>query len=395
VTPRSITAVLAQCPACGSKQRRQVLDLPQLPLTGIYVTEPTTVLPQPDQTLLLCTDCGHGYLENVIDPELLYQETYTHRTGGSPIARSGNDFLWSFIDEVVGTRRFQHAFEIGCNDLYLTQRLTGLASHVTGLDPIWRDRQPEFNTDGIKVLGKFVGELDCSHDLDQAADLIVSAHTFEHVHDPYDQLQPVIDHATDGAFVFIEVPCFDTQLSNFRFDQVFHQHIQYFSVYSMARMIERLGCRYLAHRMNYRYWGGTMLFAFIKESRPRISLGTRPTVDTVAARLGVFRDRYTMLRRELNEFCGPLYAFGAAQMLPIVAYHLHTDMNEFGAILDDNPQRVGRYFPGWRTPIVEPTDCPDIHDAGVVITALDSYRPILRRLLEMDPRTIFWTLCRL
>ncbi|KKK78811.1 hypothetical protein LCGC14_2839810, partial [marine sediment metagenome] len=66
------------------------------------------------------------------------------------------------------------------------------------------------------------------------------------------------------ALFIIEVPSFDTLINNHRFDQVFHQRVNYFSLSSMKKLIDLSGCEYIDHTFNYNFWGGTMLFAFKK-----------------------------------------------------------------------------------------------------------------------------------
>lgn len=390
-----VVDILRACPVCGGKESDRAVELPAFPLTGIYVDRPDAAFPTPDQALLICRDCGHGYLENVIDPGLLYQETYTHRTSGSPIARAGNDFFWNFIVSTIGERRFAHALEIGCNDLYLMSRLAERSTRAVGVDPIWIDRTPPQTPDNVRVRGAFIADFDVAADMEGAPDLIVSAHTFEHVADAGDQLARVIAKAAPEALCFIEVPCLDTQLSNFRFDQVFHQHIQYFSVASLKTLFRRLGCRYVAHAVNHRYWGGTLMMCGVKKTAGPLHDATPgPAVDEVKRRYAIFQQRYRALRDELEAFDGPVYGYGAAQMTPTVAYHLDGDLRFMKALLDDNPDRVGRWLPGLRPGVIASTAADDLHDAGIMITALDSYRGVVRRVLDINPRTIFASPCR-
>jgi hypothetical protein len=396
LTPGAVVkARLGRCPVCDSPRHARVLELPRLPLTGIYADAPAEHFPAPDQALLLCAECGHGYLENVVDPVLLYRETYTHATGESSIARDVNDFLWSFLSSIIGARRFNCVLEVGCNDLYLMRRLRNVADFAVGLDPVWRGRENATPRPNLRLVGSFLSEFDCGRELETPPDLVMASHTVEHIEDPYRQLQRLVDGASADALFCIEVPCFDTQLKNLRFDQVFHQHIQYFSLASMQRMIARLGCGIVAHTVNHRYLGGTLLVAFEKRTAGKALAAPPPEAGDVAARIRAFKARYQALRRELAEFDGPVYGYGAAQTLPILAYHLGLRPKDFAAIIDDNPARVGKFYPDSSVPIVAAQNCRDIADAGIVITALDSARTIMARALELNPKAIFRPLCEI
>lgn len=234
------------CNVCASTDLELIFDAPNLPLTGLYIESGNSYEPPTfDQAFMMCRSCGHGQLRNLIDPDVVYDDTYTHRTSGSPIARRGNDFFFSVLRGVLGDTRPNAVLEIGCNDLYLLSLLRPYArSDLTGIDPIWigKDHTTDEN---IRVLGRFVEDLSLEKDLNARPDLIVSAHTFEHVTDLYDQFASLVEIAADECLFFIEVPSFETMVRTQRFDQVFHQHIQYLSVRSMHRLIDRLGCTYL------------------------------------------------------------------------------------------------------------------------------------------------------
>ncbi|MBI3315547.1 MAG: hypothetical protein HYZ87_01045, partial [Candidatus Omnitrophica bacterium] len=113
-------ALKTSCSVCRGGRLEKVLDLPEFPLTGIYVEKPCPDrFPDFDQSLMLCPDCGHAQLSRVVDPDYLYVKTYSHRSSESPISIQGNDFFLGFLDRISDHRRFKSVLEVGCNDLYL------------------------------------------------------------------------------------------------------------------------------------------------------------------------------------------------------------------------------------------------------------------------------------
>lgn len=382
------------CSACGHAGLEQVLDLPNMPLTGIFVAPSTRAdYPNFDQALMRCTSCGHAQLRETVDPIYLYQDTYTHRSSLSPISTRGNDFFHAFIESVAGDRHFESVAEIGCNDLYLLKKLAPRATHLTGFDPIWKDHHPVEAGD-IRVFGKYVEEISAD-DLPVAPDLVVSVHTLEHVDHPLESLRPIYEHARPGALFLIEIPSLDTLLTINRFDQIFHQHLNYFSVASAQRMIECLGGEYLAHRFNYSYWLGTMMVAFRKPER-----GSRGAVTPRAAIAGTaeIQALYGRYRRQMRDLAAqlqhhldrgvPAVGFGAAQMVPTLAYHLETDLGHLQAIVDDNSDKTGRTWPSIATTIAPSAEFSDLSGHAVLLTALDSARVLIPRLIDMRARYI-------
>ncbi len=382
------------CHVCGGGNLECVFDAPGLPLTGLYIRDGMSVeVPKYDQALMYCMDCGHGQLRNLIPAEVLYDSTYTHRTSSSPIATRGNDFFSVQLRTITNGRKYKSLLEVGCNDLYLLHKSQDLADRLVGVDPIWAGRDHALNSK-TKVLGGFVEDIVVGTHIETPPDLIISAHTFEHIHDIYGQLSRLVNIAADRCLFVIEMPCFDTAVRLRRFDQVFHQHIQYLSLSSMRRLVERLGCSFIGHVFNHQYWGGTLMFWFEK-GQAKSSIGKighdQMQLRLVSKAYSEFRDSLRTAREQAASLGEPCYGFGAAQMLPVLAYHMESDLGFMEAILDDNQDRWMSRLPGVK-PMIRGLKENELTDAAVMITALDSARPIARRLLGLNPRRILYPL---
>jgi len=381
------------CNVCGSTALETVFDAPSLPLTGIYLNDSNQGLGLPvfDQSFMYCADCGHGQLRYLVSPNFLYDNTYTHRTSTSQIATSGNDYFYQQLLLITKGRKYKSLLEIGCNDLYLLDRAYGLADKLVGIDPIWIGKDHELNCK-TKVLGRFVEDITIDDDISESPDIILSAHTFEHVQNLYESLVSLVEIAANNCLFVIEVPCFDNMVKQHRFDQVFHQHIQYISISSMRALVKRLGCRFLGHTFNYSYWGGTLLFWFEKSNEDD-GIGSnsyeKQTLKEIRLAFSDFKMTLNSSVSQLTAIGEKSYGFGAAQMLPVLAYHMESDLGFMEAILDDNLDRALCHLPGV-SPIIRPPIHGEIKDASVLVTALDSSRAIINRLIDLNPRRIFF-----
>jgi hypothetical protein len=386
-------SVRETCIACGAADLERLIELPRLPITGVFVDPDASRehLPQ-DQAFLRCETCGHGQLERSLDPDYLYRETYTHRSSFSRISIDGNHSFLEFVCGIEPDRQYQHCVEVGCNDLILLRQLRPRVQESTGFDPIWNTAAPP-KEPGIRVVGKYIEEIQPMADLAVRPDLVVSIHTFEHVHDPLPHLSRIVAHATADALVVIEVPSLDTLVHTARFDQIFHQHLNYFTLESLVRMATRMDLEYVSHRYNYRYWLGTMAVAFRKR-RGAVAAAVPARSPTREAVLGQFATFRTMLRfldstlESLRERRVPIYGYGAAQMVPVLGYHMHFSLDALEAIIDDDERKAGRTYPGMSVRISPLPPADRIEAAAVLVTALDSTRPILSRLLSLAPRYI-------
>jgi SAM-dependent methyltransferase len=379
------------CSVCFGSRLEEVLDLPGFPLTQLFVKQRDPEHEGINLGFNVCVDCGHGQNRAMVDPKVVYDDTYTHRGGVSPIASRGNDFFANFLESITEGKTFERVVDVGCSDLYLTHKIAHKAKNAFGIDPIWIGQ--EVPTDEpVDVIGAFIEDVDFDTRFGGPPDLIVSAHCFEHVDEPRPQLQRLYDAAEDGALFVVEVPSLDTLMRICRFDQVFHQHVNHFSVASFRRLIHELGGTYLTHKFNWNYWGGTMLTAFVKGGA-----GTPINTDEYVQPTAVMaRDRYDIFSRQMSELGSyiesvkdrPIFGYGGAGMLPTLAYHMKSDLSYLTNVLDDDPNRSGLTWPDLGASIRQPKESEDFSEASVIITALDSARPIIRRCIELNFREI-------
>ena len=376
------------CLICGGETEK-VWSLSNLPLTDTF-TKKNTGVPFAgfDQAFRFCPDCRHGQLENAVSPQILYGGNYCFRTSDSPTARKGTDFFFSVLDQVAPERTFNCAVDLGCNDLFLLEQLSSRASHRVGVDPIWKDREHEGGD--VQVIGTGLEDSNLDQ-LSEKPDLIVCRHTLEHLPHPVDVIRQLLDVATEDALFIFEVPGLEALVNRHRFDQIFHQHLQYFSQQSFLKMLEKAGASPVHLSSNYHDWGAFAV-AFVRgNNHPSVSpLNKAPDLGKVKENLEIFHAMMETTRRTLDSLEGPFFGYGAAQMLPVLAHHLKSDLSFLEAIIDDDPEKADAHY--WNLPvgIVPLEQAPGLKDASVLITAVDGAQPILTRLFKERPKHIIY-----
>ena len=258
-----------RCGVCGKELGAPLIELPRFPITDILVEQMVKEgIGYVDQNFHLCEKCGHGQLSTMIDPEVLYGHAYSFRTskstwGGTEL----NDFFLSFINKITKNREFKIILEIGCNDLYLLNCLKSRAETLVGIDPVLKGREEELSDDKITVIGDFFENVDLQS-LDDA--LIINSHFLEHIRDPRSLIEKILDKSTDKALFVFQFPILDALINECRFDQIYHHHLHYFSLYSFIYLLNELGCELVDTEVNLHYWGA-LLVAFRKSSKRNTS----------------------------------------------------------------------------------------------------------------------------
>ena len=380
-----------RCAVCGGAMPCLV-ELPGLPLTDTF-TNDTGKFDQGagvfDQWFMYCETCTHGQLGTIVPGDLLYGHAYGFRTSVSPTARRGCEFFLGLIDKVAGDRRYRSVLDVGCNDLYLLECLAEWADARTGVDPVWAGQEISSDDPTLTVLGRGIEELDAG-DLPEAPDLIVCRHTLEHVADPAEVLRKLAALAAPDVLFVFEVPSLDGLLTRLRFDQIFHQHLHYFSKRSLRKLFSDAGFACIGDDGNYHDWGAIAM-AFTREGS-----GTHESNETMTWQLSAIGERYDLFRQQMTAAqrsmellsVGPRYGYGAAQMLPVIGYHMGTDFAYLDAILDDDAAKDGSGYTNLPVRIRKPDGETRLDRSSVLITAFDNVQPIMNRLMSERPRHV-------
>ena len=382
------------CAVCLNSNLEEMLSFPNFPLTGIFSKSPMEdKIEGIDLSLLTCLDCNHVQLSQQVSPNSLYNSNYHFRTSSSTTSKQGTDFFLSALNDIAGNYTFNCVLDLGCNDAHLLRKLKGKAENRVGIDPIWAEKENQ-DEEEITIFGETIESIDLFSALPEQPDLIVCRHTLEHIWHPRKAIKKLIDISSDNTLLLFEVPGFIPLISKYRFDQIFHQHLQYFTVDTFTRLIGECGCTYLAHWENYHHWG-SFVIAFKKETNAN-SQRTKSNMENkilkrTQSQYAVFRQQMATLETVLKSFEDKIiYGYGAAQMLPSLAYHMKSDLSILKSVLDDDSEKDGLYY--WNLPlsITQTNSIKNLDKVSILITAVDNAKPIISRLLDLRPQHIIY-----
>jgi hypothetical protein len=381
------------CVICDKKFDNPVIELPNFPMTEIYsekkITEKVGVI---DQNFHFCTKCGHGQLANVIDVDLQYgfSSSYFFRTSESARGRESTDFFLNFVKSIIGERHFKTIVELGCNDLYTLKTLKSQFDRLIGIDPILKGKEESFSHDNIYAIGDFFENVT----LDDDIDIVISLDTLEHVSNPKQFLKKIVEKTSNNTIFFFQFPFLETLLDGCRFDQIFHQHLNYFSFKSIIYMLSELGCELIDYKINANHWG-VILLAFKKgDDGTKYSKNFREiTIPNILDRYSVFQQNMEVTSKRLIFLKDKIkiYGYGAALMLPVLSYHLKNDLSCLECIIDDDKKKDGLYYLNLPVMIRSKDYIADIDDSVILITAIASMnnvRQILQKLIPLNPKQI-------
>jgi len=391
-TPASYTQI-QMCSLDGSRNLKVLWNLPKYPLTEAF-GEYQSDFPLFDQALMMCTNCGHVQLQNLIDPEFLYSTSnYAFRTVNSSKINIEIDFLRQFIQNLDIDSHNRNVVEIGASNFELAKQIKLDFHKYAVCDPLLAEINGT-TQDDIYVIGK-LAENAMVEFASFGASFILGRHVLEHVLNPRVLLEEIILAADADCVFAFELPSLRHLREQYRFDAVFHQHCQYFDSESIELLVTSLGCELIDIQYNaLGSNGGSMLFAFKKSGKELVvKTRSRTEIDSkcaqMAMEISIFELQMNCLSQEILSSLGPVYGYGAAHMMATLNYHLKGAIEKLEAVLDDNLDLHGTGYKNIDTVILSPSQVKIEKDASYLITSMENRRAILKKLMNEGTTRIF------
>jgi len=376
------------CMVCGKRSGAAMLEMKNFPMTEIYTREVCKQkLGVLDQGFFVCRHCGHGQLGRVIDVKLQYGN-YHFRSGQSVTGQQSAKFFIDYLDKFIADKKLDLVVEIGCNDLYLLKLISKRAKKLVGIDPILKGREKELSENNVIAQGGYLEDVS----LQGSPDLFICKDTLEHVANPKDFLKKVIDQGHSETLFAFQFPLLDTLLDAGRFDQIFHQHLNYFSMHSIKVVLEDLGCELVDFTINHNLWGSIIIIFRKAAGRKKTKAFSLITRKDVMSRYKVFRMNMEVTKQRLSFLKGKnVYGYGAALMLPVLDYHLDGAIGRLTCIMDDDINKKGLRYINLDVDIKPMNEVHDLERSAVILTAIASLynvRAMLSKLSQHGPRQI-------
>ncbi|MFQ5406836.1 MAG: methyltransferase domain-containing protein, partial [Anaerolineales bacterium] len=367
----STTRSLA-CRLCGRDTLRPFLDLGDMPIANAFLTD--SQLHHPEYKFRLqagfCEHCLMVQLIETVDPGKLFHDQYAYFSSISRVMDQHFERLAARIGDTLLYDDKLPVFEIGSNDGILLQKLDRFAPPAIGIEPsanvaaVAREK-------GLDVVGEFFTSELAANLVEERghAQVVVGGNVLCHIPDLNGLARALATLLeAEGVFIF-EDPYLLDILSNLAYDQIYDEHVYYFSVTSLSRLFARHGLR-VFHVEPISVHGGSMRVFGCRANAVR---PTEPSVQRQLAReaqagLGEleayehFARRVAESRRSLVELLQTLRADGkrlvgyAASSKGTVILNycgIGPDLLEY--VCDNTPTKQGLYTPGTHIPIV-PTD---------------------------------------
>lgn len=351
------------CRVCNSKDLEPIISLGKVPLANNLIDDINSDYETYPLELFKCMSCNNCQLSYSVDPKLMFDHyLYTSSTSKTFIKHFENAAI-NYIKK-YNLSSTDLIIDIGSNDGIGLKKFNELGFEVLGIEPAKNIAEMAnkneintlngyFNLETIKIIKKKYN----------APKIILASNVFAH----NDSLKEIANLAMtlldeNGVFI-IEVQYLIDTISDLTFDNIYHEHYNYWSVIALNNLFNQIN--YNISEVEKIETHGGSIRVFVEKNQRKI----HPSVNEFINKedefgineLKVFEDfkfkieeskinvlnNIKDLKKKYNRLAG--YAAPAKASTKLNYYGIDSNIIEF--IVEDNPLKQNKIIPGVNIPI--------------------------------------------
>ena len=372
---------MQRCRVCLGENLKQVLDLGDQPHCNSLLQPASLDQQEANYPLRLwfCEDCTTVQIDYTVAKETMFRE-YVYVSGTTQTLREHFKESTRRLVSRVGLKTGDLVVDIGSNDGTWVKCYKEYGVHAIGVEPA-QNLAERANDDGAETINHFFNASVAAQISDTRGQpkLVTAAGVFFHLEELHSATEGVANLIGDDGVFCVQAIYLGEILRNTEFDNIYHEHLTYWTVRSISELFARHDLEVFAVDL-LPIHGGSLELLVAKKGTRVIEDSVQKFLDAeaVAGYYNIdtyyaFADQVWRIRDELlrilNDFKSrgkKVFAFGApakgATMLN--SFGITTDLIPIS--VERNPLKIGKVIPGARIPI-EDEDSAGEPDAYLIL----------------------------
>jgi len=249
----------SRCLCCNKNKLNEIINLGLHSFADRFVPKEKLNIIDPKYPLVLdmCNNCKFIQSRTITNPKNRYLEIdYSYTSSNSSYSRNHWVEFADSLEKKINLKN-KKIIEIGSNDGFLSHQLKKKGAEVLGVDAsdfmvkISKKKinaiQSIFSNKQSKKIKKLFGK----------ADIIIANNVFNHSDKPLDFLSGVYNLLKENSIFIFEQPNFTIGVLSLKFDQIYHEHISYFTARNIKSILDYSNLKILSLSKN-EYHGGSL-----------------------------------------------------------------------------------------------------------------------------------------
>ncbi len=391
---------VSNCRVCSSADLSVYLDLGMMPLANnlAATADDAKATNRYPMQVQYCHECWLSQLTIVIDPRELFSN-YAYRSSISQAYVNHCRSMAKSLRDSLGLKGDDLVVDIAGNDgALLAVFKDELGVRVVNVDPA--ENLAEIATAaGVPTITRFWGSDAAAQVVAEYGKpkLITATNVFAHVDDVRSFVMAAKDCLSEDGALMLEFPYGVDFIEHREFDTVYFEHLSYVLLEPVRRLAVELGMA-VFDVQKQEIHGGTIRVFIGKQGRHDVMPSVSEFIATEKREGYHDPDVYGDWNREidalisdfvaeittLKEGGAKIAAFAASAKGNTLLNACRFDENTVDYIVDDTPQKIGRFSPGTGIPIVDRTVLAEDPPDYLVILAWNFAKEIIASTAEFS-----------
>ena len=343
------------CRVCFSKSLKRVLSLGFQPLANNF-SKNTSHKTYPLE-LNLCTSCKNLQLSIIPNFKKLFSK-YLYK---SSISNSFSEHFFDAAQNYINLfklKKNSFIIDIGSNDgVGLIPFKEKGFKNILGIEPA-SNLAKESKKKGIKVLNEFFNKKSIQK-IKKKADLILASNVFAHGDNLKEMAISMIDLLKKNGKIVIEVQYLPRMLKDLTFDNIYHEHVNYWSLTTLTKFFSDLKCKIYKAELIETHGGSIRVYISkntkIKKDKSlskiflyekKISINKEKTYDDFEKNIFLIKKNFIKNIQFLKKKYKKIIGYGAPAKATTALNYFGVKNDLIDSIIDDNTLKINRYIPG-------------------------------------------------
>ncbi len=351
-----------ECRSCGNTNLKRVISLGYQPLANNLINKKDEKCDLYPLEVNYCEKCHNCQLSVAVDPKKMFSN-YLYTSSTSRVFR--DHFIEAakkYSKEFRLNKKKSLIIDIGSNDGVALKPFLDLGfKNILGIEPA-KNLAKLANRNKIKTFNGFLEKKNIKK-LKKNADLILASNVFAHSDKLKEMSECMLSLLSKKGTIIIEVQYLMNTLKDLTFDNIYHEHYNYWSLTSLVYFFNQFDAKiFRSEKINTH--GGSIRIYIKKDKKVKIEQSVKKmlkeeevfgiknfkTYQTFAEKIYKIKENVLKNLKSLKGKDKIIIGYGAPAKAT-TALNFFGISNEIDFIVEDNKLKHNKFIPGVKIPI--------------------------------------------
>ena len=382
------------CRSCGNRNLKRIVSLGFQPLANNLLNKENDECELYPLELNYCENCHNCQLSVSVDPKKMFSNYLYLSSVSDTFKKHFIEAAKKYVKEFKLSAKKSYIIDIGSNDGVALKPFRDLGfKKILGIEPA-KNLAKMANKNKIKTINCFLEEKNLKK-IKKNADLILASNVFAHSDKLKEMANCMLKLLNSKGTIIIEVQYLLNTLQDLTFDNIYHEHYNYWSLTSLINFFKQFKAKIVkAEKINTH--GGSLRVFIKKDKNSKIDKSVKILLDeenkfglTKFSTYKKFAEKVYTIKKNVKNNIQKLKSNGKK----IIGYgspaKATTSLNFFGVskeidfIVEDNKLKHGKFIPGVNIPIVSKEKITDKNNT-IIVLAWNFFDDIKKNNLQLS-----------